>query len=445
MLRFAALFTVFCLGATPFAWGQQKPPAPAVPAERFIEQLGERDFRIRDAASKALEKLGPDALPALRKAKEHADAEIRRRVSELIPALERTALLTPKLITLRMNNKSIRDAVAAISKQSGYPIDLWPEARFNGGREQSVFNFQLDNVPFWKALDHVCSEGGLSLQDHGGNDGRIRLQFQDTMTPFIHHRGPFRIVAHGFNYSRNINFAQLPRNGTPVGQRSEFMNFTLAITSEPRLPLLGVGQIKLNEARDDRGSSMLMPEAENNGYVANYPGYNGYKTFMQQAQVNLARPSQESSLAKVLKGTVPITLLTEQRPDIIIDPILKAKNKKAKSGTVELTVESVNEIQGQPKCFEVKLSISDTRKDNTQDYTWVNSLYQRIELHDAKGNRFMSRGFNWGNSTPTSMQGAYQFGDPGNGAIGAPAKLVYYTWVTMQHQVDFEFQNLPLP
>jgi len=34
---------------------------------------------------------------------------------------------------------------------------------------------------------------------------------------------------------------------------------------------------------------------------------------------------------------------------------------------------------------------------------------------------------------------------PKNSKVGPPAKLVYQLWVKMEHEVPFEFRNLPLP
>src|SRR5207244_2121693 len=68
------------------------------------------------------------------------------------------------------------------------------------------------------------------------------------------------------------------------------------------------------------------------------------------------------------------------------------------------------------------------------------------ELTDEKGANFAAHGFNWTNGTPTSVQGTFMFGEPGGGVqVGKPAKLTYYGWVTLQHQVEFEFRDLPLP
>ena len=43
----------------------------------------------------------------------------------------------------------------------------------------------------------------------------------------------------------------------------------------------------------------------------------------------------------------------------------------------------------------------------------------------------------------TSAQVTFTFGL--NGAGGPPTKLVYQDWTTVQHEVPFEFRDLPLP
>src|SRR5690606_20904936 len=59
----------------------------------LVKQLGDDEFETREAASKALPEYGVAALAALRKAKDSRDPEVRRRVRELLPALERVAAL----------------------------------------------------------------------------------------------------------------------------------------------------------------------------------------------------------------------------------------------------------------------------------------------------------------------------------------------------------------
>lgn len=56
-------------------------------AERLVRQLGSTDFAQREAAAKALLKLGPAALPALEKARQSDDAEVRKRAHDILARL----------------------------------------------------------------------------------------------------------------------------------------------------------------------------------------------------------------------------------------------------------------------------------------------------------------------------------------------------------------------
>src|SRR5205807_7141528 len=56
---------------------------------KLVNQLGSSAFRDRQAAAKALEAIGLPALPALRKAAEGADAEVARRATRLVEAIEK--------------------------------------------------------------------------------------------------------------------------------------------------------------------------------------------------------------------------------------------------------------------------------------------------------------------------------------------------------------------
>ena len=57
-------------------------------AAQLIEQLSDRNFKVREEAARAIENLGPAALPALREAKNHPDPEVRRRIDQWIPQFE---------------------------------------------------------------------------------------------------------------------------------------------------------------------------------------------------------------------------------------------------------------------------------------------------------------------------------------------------------------------
>jgi hypothetical protein len=423
------------LGCIVLVAGARPESPPTV--DQLIERLGSRDFKTREAAAKALSVRGEESLPAMRKAVSHPDPEIRKRLEQLITDTERSVMLAPKRVTLKLDNASLKDALAELTRVSGYRVEL------QGGLPQQQVSLDVQNTTFWEALDKLSAQAGLVLQQHHDMQGGLILYAQNSVTPFVDYRGPFRVWATGFHYSKSLTFGSLPRNQAGGGQRTETMSFMFSVVAEPKLPLLGLGQPKLTAALDDQDNSLVPPAAKNGIYETYHSGYYGYRNLMLQTQVQLVGPGATARFLKVIKGALPITLLAEQRPEIVVDQILTAKDKKVEGKDVTLEITEVKEAPG--RSYQIVMTARRNGKDQPYDYTWTNSLHQRIELTDDKGQKFQSLGFNWMNGTPTTVQGTFNFGDGGNAQLGKPAKLTYYGWVTMQHQVEFEFKDLPLP
>jgi hypothetical protein len=78
------------------------------------------------------------------------------------------------------------------------------------------------------------------------------------------------------------------------------------------------------------------------------------------------------------------------------------------------------------------------------DYTFMNTIYQRLELFDGAGVKYQNYGSSWGGGPAGVMNLTLTFGHFG-GKIGSPKKFVYHHWVTKTHEISFEFKDLPLP
>jgi hypothetical protein len=114
-------------------------------AEQLIGELGDNDFNRREAATKAIEALGADALPALQKAANHPDAEVRSRIDKLIPL----AMVAPKRVSLKLSGMPIHGAIDALLKEAGYKLDFdHTEAPY-----QKPCDIKLSNVTFWEGLE----------------------------------------------------------------------------------------------------------------------------------------------------------------------------------------------------------------------------------------------------------------------------------------------------
>lgn len=432
------LLVLSLLGMPSGAWADSAPPA-VLTVEQWIEQLGDRDFAARERAARAIEALGADALPALRKARTHTDQEIRKRAEHWIPQLERAVLVAPTRVSLHIQSKSVREAFAALAKSTGYKIDLMQDP----ARDRELRSFDFEKLTFWEAFDRLCDASGAGLQPNYGDD-TLRLYYQDRFAPFVYRHGAFRVTGQSLDYGRSIQFGSLPRTPTGGDARStEFLRFGLAISAEPRLPLLSAGEPSIVEAHDDLKQPMLPPMRPNGvlpRQVSHY--YGGYRTNTMNAQVNLGTAARGAKQIKLLRGTIPLTLIAEQKDLVVTEEILKSKGKKTKVGSMTFEIQDVKEKPN--KQYEVKMLIVNDAPAAGNDFSWYNSLYHRTQVRDEKGTRYNIVGSSMSINNNTSAQVTYTF-NPNSAASGPPTRLIYQEWTTIQYDVPFEFRDMPLP
>jgi hypothetical protein len=105
-MRLALISAVLVLGTTSLSV-LAEPPQAAI--SKLIDQLADPDFKVRDQAAKALEAHGAEALPALRYAANHRDAEVRRRIEDCIATIEKPL---PFLVTMSPDDRCFRQGFA---------------------------------------------------------------------------------------------------------------------------------------------------------------------------------------------------------------------------------------------------------------------------------------------------------------------------------------------
>lgn len=131
-------------------------------AEELVRQLGSSQFPQREKAHKELEAMGLPALEALRKAIMSADLETSRRASDLVRKLEEkeaTAnLLAPRMVHLHVKDMPALEAVAELSRQSGYGIQVGGDRTLLSQRKVTL---NTGRTTFWEAFDQLCAAAGL--------------------------------------------------------------------------------------------------------------------------------------------------------------------------------------------------------------------------------------------------------------------------------------------
>jgi hypothetical protein len=174
---------------------------------------------------------------------------------------------------------------------------------------------------------------------------------------------------------------------------------------------------------------------------SNYGWWN--RSVIQQTQVNLSWPSKNCRTVKILKGLVPVTILAEQKPMVVTDKLLTSKGKKFQVGATSFTIDDVSTLAG--KQHQIKMTVSEENRDGSEDWSRMQTLQQRLEVQDDKGNKqqFYFNNLGWGGGPSTAQ--VWFTVQPGTGKLGPPTKLIYYQWILMEHEVEFEFKGLPLP
>ena len=82
------------------------------------------------------------------------------------------------------------------------------------------------------------------------------------------------------------------------------------------------------------------------------------------------RASPKARTLKLLRGSVPVTLLVEQKPIVVTDKVMSAKGKKFKADGVQFSFEDVNkQPNGQ---YQIKMTITNDAAES--DPNWINNL-----------------------------------------------------------------------
>lgn len=429
------------------------PPGPVVAAgpadpavKNLIAELASEDWRTREKAGRALEILAEKALPQMRAALLATDSpEAKQRLAVLVRKMDRARLTEPKRVTFSAKGLSAQQAYTEIAKQTGYRVEFNDGADRNGPK----LALEFEGTSFWQALDAVANAAGHTVNADNGDDV-VRVYNSEQLAPYLAHSGAFRFVATNINSSRNVQLNGVSKRGG-AERVNEYMNLNFMVQSEPKNPMLGTTQVELTEAKDDLGGSLLPPK-EQGGYRSNYinGGYRGHNTY---ASVNLVRADRGATTIKSLKGRMGVVLLSGTVPEVTIADPLKVKKKTFAGRTTNLDIESVVEDANQKGAYVVSLSARTTAEVNPErgiDYGWSNSLWQRLELFDAQGNKYFTYGPNTNENNGLSIRMTLQFvqNDPRTGKqhkFSPPVKLVLQEWLTVTHEVTFEFKNVPLP
>lgn len=441
---------------------------PASDPTALVAQLGAARYAQREAAASALERLGRSALPALQSVRDVKDPEIRSRASALILRIEGALLTQPTMVALDYNDQSLAEVLRGFGEQVGLKMAIYPEPAPDQLQTRVTLR-ESAPLPFWKALDRLCDAGKLQynfgMQLLPNQREPVFQLFVGSGRPGgpISDNGPFRVNLVGLHYQRNVQFfptaqpqrkdprvlAGEPGEPNPAGYTiNEDFNAQLQIAAEPRLSLTQFGTLKLLEAVDERGQSLLIPENNNAGQNQMQSGYFGITAGPNlHLQAPLRRPQQPGKLIKRLRGTLPVLVSTRKGNPLVV-PLSGSSGKSFRNE--EATVE-IQEIRANPNTNQtsIQLAIKPNRNSGTEAELLAampsalsrrpdQPNQQQFEVFDAQGKVIQAYPSNDMEGTRTTLTLIPH-------EQGAPTELRYYSMVRARTEVSFEFNDVPLP
>ncbi|HEY2787397.1 MAG TPA: hypothetical protein VGJ05_20745 [Fimbriiglobus sp.] len=418
---------------------QAKQAVDADKLDDLVGRLGAADFRTREKAGGELLAIGDRALPQLKLVlRSEKDYEVARRIGAIVKQFEADRLAAPRRVTLKVRKVTATDALQRIARQTGYRFQL-DHLKRNPEVAKSAYSFDLSDVPFWQAVDAVCNAAGLDVNVND-DAGTLAFTFSDCYNPITAYAGPFRFVATNVNTGKSISLARLSRKEL-FSPAPEYLSLGIGLTAEPKAQVVGVKGTQLVKAIDDLGN-VVTAEAAPPQSQSYYYGY-GYRSYGYSLNLSLTRPNKDSTHLKELRARAQIVLLAETRPEVTIRDVLKVKNKKFVGRSTEVELSQVEANNGQAT---VTVTFRQLNPLNANDYTWVNSINQRVELADANGVKYQPNGWNNTNYSPTSFSLAMNFiAPPGGAKVGPPSTFTLLEWITSTQDVEFTFKDVILP
>jgi hypothetical protein len=437
----------------------QDAPEPDVAA--LVAGLGAPRFADRQAADAALRKLGAPALPALRGARLADDPEVAARASALVRGIETAVLLQPTRVALDFRDRPLAEVVAELRRRSGFDLALDPAAESRLGRRRVTL--EADGpATLWEALTRLEREAGLGVlvgddaaaddPDRGPRGLVLFERLADRPAPGFA-SGPFRVKVLGTHYERSRAFERRPAD---LGGAEDFERATLLVqvSAEPRLLIAARGPIRLTEAVDDLGQSLL-PPAPPAAAGFDELGLDGQgdlgagqgPSFVEELEVR--RPERPGRAIRRLRGSVELSVASRRAEPVGV-PLGGAPGRVARGEDATITVHALaTDRESEELTLDLTVGPPAGGGDGPGARSGLSGpafawefLEQQIEVLDGRGRPFVL--------FPMSLEPQ---GDafrlklllaPTEGA-GEPAELRYYGLVRAECRLDFDVRDLEMP
>lgn len=410
--------------STPLATAAQEQQEIA----QLIDQLGDPSPRKRDHAQRTLATFGNEAIPILQKAAEGNDPEVSSRARNIIAII--SSSFRPTYVSLDLKNVTVREAMDALSQQSGLLFEA-PDA-------SSIMNkrvtLEVKREPLWAAVFALSDATDLKIDSYTAGRPGVRLSTRRGTfnSHFSQVSGEFAFTLLGIHQRGVAGFAPKQAVTPPVVLQMQ-------ICPEPRLNAQRVTSMTVTKCLDETGFPIT---PENNDGVGD-PGYPSNLTSFPAWGGMALRPEDAKRIA-LIEGYVTVTVVPKTHP-LNIQHVLQGGNAIHTASGIRFTMgkcEQTGELE-----WTVHLGLlKDGRfPEETQDL--LNGLvHSNLDLRDSQSRPFKPFGVTTVTDGPGQVDLAFHFLVMGNPKPEKPDRLHWdVPEGTTELKVPFSFKDVPLP
>jgi hypothetical protein len=357
------------------------------------------------------------------------------------------------LVSLDFRGRTLDEVVRAIEERSGNRMKLvGNDTTKEAGR---VVTLEAPGPrPFWEAVDRLSEAAGVSRSrwEGTGPPGSERAYVEinaygasrSGYGPALY-VGPFRLGE--FELHMHYRREYVPRQTYTRDLGPFWAQFQ--VLAEPRILAVRTGPLRGLEATDDRGQSLLGPEAATGGPApANDEFDLGNRAMVT---IPLARPADPGRMLRSLRGWIPVEVAVRlDEPALVVD-LAGSAGKSFRAGDVRVTIEDFQAGEGGPTHLAIRAVIEGDRGDAKALPAGLISARHRVlqsHLIEVVGEGGGPVTFPSGGSSagPEGLSMDYNYSPPIPGQPGTrPTQLLLYSPAWVDWEVPFEFADVPIP
>ncbi len=416
------------LVVTSLALGQAEGPQDSdsdlkLQVASLVRQLDDDELAQRVEAEKELIALGPRVLDLLPEVTPRTSAEVKERLRRIRTSLEKTAAdaaTKTSVVTLK-GEMSLSDALAALEKQTGNRIEGSDE---RGG----MVTVDFKDTPYWKALDDILDQVGLTVNAYGGYTGALSLTAapDDALPRSTHaaYSGVFRFEPVQVTAVRDL------RNPAVNALR-----ITLEVAWEPRtLPIslsIPADQLVL---KDDNGTVI-----GGEGNQGSLEGFVQADIPVVEFRVPFELPDRDSK--KIGFKAKLMSMIPGRKETFEFSKLKTSRDVQKRKGGVTVTFERVRKnAQLQELRMRLTFDKANNALESHRGWVYNNKAY----LVDADGKEHVPATFETTRQTEDEVGLAYLF--PMTDEQMSKCKFVYETPASIVSMpVEFELPEIELP